>query len=80
MFVVVPTIFIVLIVKSVKRAKNSGNVETGTFQSTISNANNPEAYWNSVSSENVKNRCEYCGTEVHNAVKKCPSCGAKIEK
>ena len=80
MFVVVPVVFIVFIVKSVKRARNSGTVENGTFKSTISNANNPEDYWNSISGENVNHQCEYCGTEVHNVLKKCPSCGAKLEK
>ena len=25
-------------------------------------------------------RCEYCGTELDKAQKKCPSCGAKVGK
>jgi len=25
-------------------------------------------------------KCEYCGTELDNGIKKCPSCGAKVSK
>lgn len=80
LFAAVPILVIVIIVKTVKRAHNAENVETKPFKTTISNANNPEDYWNSISSEETENCCEYCGTVTHNAVKKCPSCGAKMNK
>ena len=51
-------------------------VENGKFIATISNANDENAYWNSV--PNDETYCDYCGSKVERVRKRCPSCGAKL--
>lgn len=84
-FAVVFVIVIITIIKAVKKNKEQqgidyDNSESKSFKNTISNANDDNAYWNSISSEDSSIKCTYCGSSVMRSRRKCPSCGAKIDK
>ena len=87
MFIILPIIFeffvfigviILIISKIAKHKKNDSNSKI--FKNTISNANDPNSYANSKSSESVEVTCDYCGAKYHKIKRKCPSCGARNNK
>ena len=75
-FIIVPIIIISILVKVRKRYKNQLE-SSETFRNTISNANDPNSYGKSISSEPTDITCDYCGTSYIRVKQKCPSCGAK---
>ena len=79
-FVVIFVSVIVTIVKKAKSIKLDEKVEEDSFKNTISNANDSESFGNSLSSEPVEIYCSYCGSKFSKAKKKCPSCGASVQK
>ena len=67
--------------KNMKNNKHSNNnQQSQDFKNTISNANDENGYWNSVSSEDTAVYCEYCGSKIERSKKRCPSCGARLQK
>lgn len=79
-------VFVFVIGSIIKRSKNTKdtNVKTDksseTLQNTISNANDENDYWNSISSKETHVYCDYCGSKLERVRKRCPSCGAKVNK
>lgn len=85
-FIVIPIIFelifalavffiIAKIIKTALRNRSANRTES-SHQNTISNANDPDSYGNSLSSEPTDVCCAYCGTKYNKMKKRCPSCGA----
>ena len=79
-------IFVSTFIAIIRKAKSNPNStlksdeETTTFQNTISNANDPYSYGNSLSSEPTDIYCDYCGSKFNKNKKRCPSCGARTQK
>ena len=75
------TMFVSAMVRIFKRAKkNRTDSSLPPFQNTISNANDINSYGNSLSSEPSEIYCDYCGSKFNKNKKRCPSCGARIQK
>ncbi len=81
-FVVTFLSVFVRIIKNAKLNKNQQNRSSNseTFKNTILNANDESSYANSISSEPLEVYCAYCGSKYNKNKKRCPSCGAKIQK
>ena len=82
-FAIVFVVVIITIVRTAIKNKERHNMDSGeskSFKNTISNANDDSEYWNSISSVDTSIKCAYCGSSVMRSRKKCPSCGAKIDK
>ena len=77
-FFIIPTIIITVIMSRTKRSSKKSNQDKG-FQNTISNANDPNSYANTVSQENLDTYCAYCGSKFSKTKKSCPACGAKTD-
>ena len=75
-FVIIPIVIITIVVSALKHNKTTKDI-TNIFKNTISNANDPNSYGNSVSAENLDINCAYCGTRYARIKKKCPACGAR---
>ena len=78
-FIIIPSIIIAVIVTRAKQIKKTQSDQDKGFKNTISNANDPNSYANSVSEENLETYCSYCGSKFSRIKKKCPSCGAKVD-
>ena len=76
-FVIVASIIISIVVKSHKMHKTLNN-NLPDFKNTISNANNPEEVVNE--NQDFSTYCDYCGSKMERARKRCPACGARIQK
>ena len=74
-FIIVPIIIISISVRVHKQRKNIDQA-FGDFKNTISNANDPNAYGNSISAEDIDTYCAYCGSKFSRIKKKCTACGA----
>ena len=80
-FFVVLIIILTRIPAIYKRNKNKSHEnEDRSFKNTISNANDPDSYGNSISSEPTEVYCDYCGSRYSKTKKRCPSCGARTTK
>jgi rubrerythrin len=66
--------------KNLKNNKQNNNQPSQEFKNTISNANDENGYWNSVSSADTSAYCDYCGAKFERVKKRCPSCGARVQK
>lgn len=75
-FIIIP---IIIISASVRARRNSKANDLPKFENTISNANDLEAHWNSISSEDTSIYCEYCGSKMERVRKRCVSCGARVQ-
>lgn len=77
-FIIVPIIIFSVIVRANKISK-SNKPQNGNFKNTISNANDPQSYGNTISQESLDTYCAYCGAKFSRIKKRCPSCGAKTD-
>lgn len=59
--------------------KTKSNDELPKFKNTISNANDIDAHWNSISREDTSITCSYCGSKMERVRKRCPACGARVQ-
>lgn len=76
-FIIVPIIIISIAVKARKRNKDINN-SLPSFNNTISNANDPGSFGNS--NQDLSTYCEYCGSKIESVRKRCPGCGARVQK
>ena len=84
-FIIVPVVIISIVLRARKNGNNgSSNQQSDKastpFKNTISNANDEKGYWNSISSEDSSVYCDYCGSKMLRAKKRCSSCGARVQK
>ena len=77
-FIIVPVVIISACVRASRNKTNTNNT-LPDFENTISNANDLEAHWNSISSEDASIYCDYCGSNMERVRKRCPSCGARVQ-
>ena len=75
------SIIVTIIVRAVKRIKrkNTSQTKQSPFQSSTSN-DKPQCLNEDIHQDNFHTYCDYCGASVDRSVKKCPSCGARINK
>ena len=76
-FVIIPVVFISVGVRAY-RVKNKPNKDLPKFERTISNANDPNSFANS--NEDLSISCDYCGSKLERVRKRCPACGARVQK
>ena len=74
-FIIVP---IVIITISARAKHIKTNNDLPKFKNTISNANDPDSFGNS--NQDLSIYCEYCGSKLERVRKRCPNCGARIQK
>lgn len=76
-FIAVPIIIVVIAVRASKMNGKTGN-DLPDFKNVVSNANDPNSFSNS--NQDFSIYCEYCGSKLERVRKRCPSCGARVQK